>query len=162
MVVLILSLHHISISFTPIHSRVMPFEQSVDLAVEVQEFPSAPVFMPHSSFRHHLYVYPLSVDLSKTAYRNISCRVELLDREVPDTESLRFLTPKSINSQALSYVRARAPQPPRAYRSCTDVTPLPRCRPPATRPCRTMTRPHSSTRRYLTNSWSFSYLLAPP
>ena len=50
--------------------------------MEVQEFPSEPLRMPHASLRHHMYVYPRSVDLKATGFRNITCRVELLDHEV--------------------------------------------------------------------------------
>jgi hypothetical protein len=57
-----------------------------NLSVEVAEFPLKPVYLPHASLRHHLYVYPLAADLRPCGanVRNISCRVELLDRDVRD------------------------------------------------------------------------------
>eukprot|EP00127_Corallochytrium_limacisporum_P004373 Clim_evm7s159 gene=Clim_evmTU7s159 len=47
---------------------------------EVMEFPVAPVYVPHNSFLHHMYVYPMKVDLSSRTgakARNLVCKVLL-------------------------------------------------------------------------------------
>ena len=46
---------------------------------------------PFTSFRHHLYVYPLQADLRATAHRNIACRVEFLEREAATTSEAQGL-----------------------------------------------------------------------
>ena len=36
---------------------------------------------PFTTFRHHLYVSPMSADFHTTAHRNIACRVEFMETE---------------------------------------------------------------------------------
>eukprot|EP00048_Salpingoeca_helianthica_P003774 m.70487 g.70487 ORF g.70487 m.70487 type:complete len:1891 (-) comp12891_c1_seq1:30-5702(-) len=102
-------------SLTPSFARVLPFDEAkqAHLSVEVAEFPLKPIYLPHASLRHHLYVYPLTADLRPCGanVRNICCRVELLDRDGTRTA----------NVQGLPCVFPRNPFAPKVTSATTAV-----------------------------------------
>lgn len=61
---------------TPSLQPVKPFDMGGRISrptLEMQEFPASSIFTPHTAYRHHLYIYPMSLDFHSTAHRNIAC-----------------------------------------------------------------------------------------
>eukprot|EP00040_Diaphanoeca_grandis_P026854 m.151351 g.151351 ORF g.151351 m.151351 type:complete len:2129 (-) comp30753_c2_seq1:123-6509(-) len=59
--------------------RVKPWEEGKDVSLEIREFPAAPVRIPHTTYRHDLFVYPKSILFENSKFRNIACTVEYLE-----------------------------------------------------------------------------------
>eukprot|EP00051_Salpingoeca_urceolata_P015144 m.194842 g.194842 ORF g.194842 m.194842 type:complete len:2019 (+) comp18304_c1_seq1:82-6138(+) len=79
--------------YTTAFQKVIPWEpaKAASPTLEIQEFSASPSFAPHLAYRHHLFVYPQSLNASTTQHRNIACRVEFLSKEglhTADTQGL--------------------------------------------------------------------------
>lgn len=68
---------HCPHTLTTTLKQVKPWvDRDALLTLEVREFPPRPIFRPHNSYHHDLYVYPRSVTFDK--YRNIAVKVCLM------------------------------------------------------------------------------------
>eukprot|EP00041_Stephanoeca_diplocostata_P039490 m.1632108 g.1632108 ORF g.1632108 m.1632108 type:complete len:2191 (-) comp25404_c0_seq3:4177-10749(-) len=75
---------HCPHTLTPNLYKVNPWSPDVSLlTVEMREFVPMPVFTPHRTYRHDIYVYPKFVNFEK--HRNIACKIEFYDREANES-----------------------------------------------------------------------------